>query len=258
MLELREISFVRNDRYILKDVSLSIKKNQNWVILGKNGSGKTTLINILFGYLWPTSGSVSFLGETYGNYPLRELQKRVGILQSSYQEERLQRSLTVRDIIASGLLNSIGIYSNLSIEENNKVESLISKNSWIKDPNQSYSLLSSGEKKKVLLLRSLISNPELLILDEPCSSLDLSAREDFFTLLEKYKTNDQSIILITHRTDEIPNYFNYVLLLKEGQVIASGLKEEVFNSKNLSLTYGVNIELIEKNGQYYTNVIRPC
>ena len=256
MIELKQISFVRNERYILENISLSIHKNQNWVILGKNGSGKTTLINILFGYLWPTYGSVRIAGETYGEYPLSELQKKIGILQSSYQEERLQRSLTVKDIIASGLLNSIGIYSELSPEESEKLELLLANNSWIKNPNQLYSLLSSGEKKKVLLLRALIANPEILILDEPCSSLDLAAREDFFSLFEKYKADGRCIILITHRTDEIPDYFDYALLLREGKIIASGLKEEVFNSKNLSLTYGVNVELIEKNGQYYTNVIR--
>jgi iron complex transport system ATP-binding protein len=256
LLELSKVSFTRNERDILKNISPSINRNENWVILGKNGSGKTTLINILFGYLWPTSGKVKVIGKTYGDYPLREIQKKIGILQSSFQEDRLQRNLTVRDVISSGLLNSIGIYSDLTEQENNKIDILIQNNPWIKDKDQLYGLLSSGEKKKVLLLRALVSDPEILILDEPCSSLDLAAREDFFSLLETYKQNGHCMILITHRTDEIPDYFNYALLLKEGEIIASGIKKEVFNSENLSKTYGIKVQLIEKNNQYFTNVIR--
>ncbi len=256
MLEINNVSFVRNERYILKDISLSMKPGQNWTILGKNGSGKTTLINLIFGFLWPTTGSIKLFGKTYGDYPMREIQSKIGILQSSYQDDRIQKNLSVRDIIATGLLNSIGIYSELNTNQNEMVNSLIKKNSWIKDPEQNYGLLSSGEKKKVLLLRALISNPEILILDEPCSSLDLSGREDFFALLETYKLSGQCIILITHRTDEIPDYFNYALLLKDGKIIASGLKKEIFTSNNLSNTYGVTVQVIERQGQYFTNVVR--
>lgn len=256
MIELDRLSFVRDGRYILKDITLSIGEKQNWIILGKNGSGKTTLINILFGHLWSTTGKVKVLGKVYGEYPLRDLQKNIGILQSGYQEERLQRNLSVTDVLASGLLNSIGIYSKLNKNENEKVQRLIKNNPWIKDPNQNYGLLSSGEKKKVLLLRALISEPTILILDEPCSNLDIAAREDFFSLLEKYKTSSKCIILITHRTDEIPVYFDYACLIKEGEIIASGLKKSIFTSENLSNTYDVKVNLIEKDGQYFSSVIK--
>lgn len=256
MLQLENVSFVRNDSFILRDISVSIEEGQNWVILGKNGSGKTTLINLIFGYIWPTSGRVTIYGKTYGDYPLRSIQQKIGILQSSHQEERIQRSLTVKDVISTGLLNSIGIYSELNQEQNQKLESILKQNSWIKDINQNYSLLSSGEKKKILLLRALISEPEILILDEPCSSLDLAAREDFYQLLDSYRQSAKIIILITHRTDEIPNYFDHALLLKEGEIISYGNIEEVFTSENLSRVYNVNIELIEKNRQYFTNVVR--
>ena len=256
MLELKNVSFVRSDRYILRNINISIEPNQNWVILGKNGSGKTTLINLIFGYHWPTVGIVKVFGKTYGEFPVRNIQRRIGILQSYYQEERVQRNLSVKEVIATGLLNSIGIYSDLNSSQEEKLELILKKNLWIKNPDQNYSLLSAGEKKKILLLRALISDPEILILDEPCSSLDLSAREDFFALLEAYKLNGRTIILITHRTDEIPNYFNYALLLKDGEIVASGLKEKIFTSDNLSNTYDLKVELIERSGQYFTNVIK--
>ncbi len=256
MVELNNVSFVRDGRYILNDISISIERGQNWVILGKNGSGKTTLINLIYGFLWPTVGNIKIFGKVYGEYPIRELQKKIGILQANYQEERIQRNLTVRDVISTGLLNSIGIYSELTPTQNDRVDFYLKENTWIKDPGQNYSLLSSGEKKKILLLRALISDPDLLILDEPCSSLDLSAREDFFELLNKHKNSSRSIILITHRTDEIPTYFDYAMLINKGEVIASGLKREIFTSENLSNTYEVKVDLLEKNGQYYSNVIR--
>jgi len=256
LLKLEKVSFIRNDRFILKDIDLSMESGQNWVILGKNGSGKTTLINLLYGYLWPTSGKVSVFEKTYGEYPIKLIQSKIGILQSSHQEERLQRNLSVKDVISSGLLNSIGIYSELTQSQLEKIDQLIESNTWIKDSTQNYSLLSSGEKKKVLLLRALISEPEILVLDEPCSSLDLAAREDFFSLLESYRRYAKLIILITHRTDEIPIYFNYALLLKEGQIVASGRKNEIFNSNNLTEVYGVNVELIEKDGIFFTNIVK--
>ncbi|MBK9499531.1 MAG: ATP-binding cassette domain-containing protein, partial [Leptospiraceae bacterium] len=93
MLELKNVSFVRSDRYILRNINISIEPNQNWVILGKNGSGKTTLINLIFGYHWPTVGIVKVFGKTYGEFPIRNIQHRIGILQSYYQEERVQRNL---------------------------------------------------------------------------------------------------------------------------------------------------------------------
>ena len=151
MLELKNVSFVRSDRFILRNINISIEPNQNWVILGKNGSGKTTLINLIFGYHWPTVGIVKVFGKTYGEFPVRNIQRRIGILQSYYQEERVQRNLSVKEVIATGLLNSIGIYSNLNSSQEEKLELILKKNLWIKNLDQNYSLLSAGEKKKILL-----------------------------------------------------------------------------------------------------------
>lgn len=256
IVKIEKVSFIRNDRIILDKVDLDIHAGENWVILGKNGSGKTTLINILFAYTWPTEGTVTVFREQYGRTPTREIQKRIGILQGSHQEDRIQRGLTVRDILSTGLLKSIGFYGELNEGEKGKVESLIKNNPWIKDPEQNYSSLSSGEKEKVLLLRALLAEPEILILDEPCASLDISAREDFFLLLYQNKYKVKTIILITHRTDEIPDFFTHALLLKEGKVLASGVLEKVLTDDSLSNLYGMNIQLIKSEGQYFTRVIR--
>lgn len=257
LIELKNINFIRENKYILSSIHFSISENDNCVILGKNGSGKTSLINIIYGYMWPSSGEVIVLGKKFGEHPIRDVQKSIGILQSGHQEDRIQRNLTVRDILATGLMNSIGYYGSLNSKQESIVDAAIKENLWITNPEQLYSTLSSGEKKKLLLLRALISHPEILILDEPCSSLDLSSREDFFNLLIKYNSMQKfTCILITHRTDEIPEYFNKALLLKEGKVVDFGDIKRVFNNRALSEVYGIDIELVQSNGQYLTLVKR--
>ncbi|MCE9499184.1 MAG: ATP-binding cassette domain-containing protein [Leptospira sp.] len=251
MIELTNISFIRNEIHILKNVNVTIQQGEHWVILGKNGSGKTTLINILYGMLWPSSGHVSAFGETYGEIPLKEIQSRIGILQSSYQEERLQRNLTVEDIVGSGLTSTIGIYRDFTGIESGIIAENLKDSGWYSRKSELYSKLSSGEKKKILLLRSLISAPEILILDEPCSSLDISAREDFLLLLKKEKEKrNLTSILITHRIDEIPEFYSHILMLKDGEVFASGPIENLMNDENLSGLFEKKIKVAMADGRY--------
>ncbi|MCB1160302.1 MAG: ATP-binding cassette domain-containing protein [Leptospiraceae bacterium] len=255
ILQVRDISFIRNGRPILQSITFSMEEGEHRVILGKNGSGKTTLIKILFGHLWPSSGKVEVFGKTFGTFPLRDIQKRIGILESTRQEERLQRNLSPRDILRSGLLGSIGIYENLDKEQEILVDRYIKENTWIKEADGLYLNLSAGEKRKLLLLRSLISEPELLILDEPTSSLDISAREDFFLLLEKYRQKKQfSSVLITHRTEEIPHFYSHALFLKEGKMVFSGTIEEAMKPQYLEAVYDLSLEVQKSYGRFYTHV----
>ncbi len=148
----------------------------------------------------------------------------------------------------TGFDNKLGIYSEYSKENYLELEKIYSENSWIKDKTRTYSKCSSGERKKILLLRALISKPEILILDEPCSSLDISSKLEFFEILEKQKLS--SIILITHNLDEIKTYFHKTLFLKNGKVLDFGNTKKVLNSENLSSAYEKKLSLQELNGVY--------
>jgi len=250
-LSISSLSWKVENKVVLDSINWEIKANENWVLLGKNGSGKTSLINFLFGYKWPTSGSIQVLGKTYGDYPLREIQKYIGILESSHQETRIQRQLTVRDILRTGLLNSIGLYSQTTKSQEEIIEKTLESNSWIY-PEQNFDTLSSGEKRKVLLLRALIKKPRILILDEPTANLDIHAREDFFELLTEYHQKNEFVcILITHRIDEIPSFFTHAFLIHNGKTIYQGKIEEAFQEKYLSKTFGLNLEVYKKEKTYF-------
>ena len=251
LLELENISFVRNGKKIIDGLSLQILKGESWAILGKNGSGKTTLLNIIYGLTWPTTGSVKIFGKEFGDFPIREIQKKIGILQSSHQEERIQKNLSVKEIIATGFFSSIGLYSKITRLQKSQIGKILKDHGLEKKLNENFSNLSSGEKKLVLLLRSIISNPEILILDEPLSSFDISAREKFSAILKKLRTKKKfTLLLVTHRVEEIPDFITHAALMKNGKILAKGKIGEVLTNENLSKTYSIGLEVIHSKGRF--------
>ena len=250
------VSFIRNDKLILKDVQFSLNQGESLAIIGRNGAGKTTLINLLFGYLWPTSGSVSAFGETYGDTPMAPLQNKMGIVQPGHQETLLQR-LTCLEMVLTGVIGTLGLYKEPTLEQIQTANDLLQSIGLNEKANQLYTTLSSGEKMKVLLLRAFGEGKELLILDEPTAALDLTARVDFGRSLAllKRKTPNLTRILITHRIEEIPEDFHKVLLLKEGTVLAFGDKSKVFTDTHLSELYDLPLSVSKKKGQYHITVL---
>lgn len=250
------VSFIRNDKLILKDVQFSLNQGESLAIIGRNGAGKTTLINLLFGYLWPTSGSVSAFGETYGDTPMAPLQNKMGIVQPGHQETLLQR-LTCLEMVLTGVIGTLGLYKEPTLEQIKTANDLLQSIGLNEKANQLYTTLSSGEKMKVLLLRAFGDGKELLILDEPTAALDLTARVDFGRSLAllKRKTPNLTRILITHRIEEIPEDFHKVLLLKEGTVLAFGDKSKVFTDTHLSELYDLSLSVSKKKGQYHITVL---
>ena len=256
LLEAREVSFVRQSRNILGNISFTLQTGEHTVILGKNGSGKSTLVNLLYGTEWPTSGQLLFDGQAYGQIPIREIQKKTAIVQSAHQSASVQSGLTAGDIIMTGLFGTIGYYQEPSPEQQDKVSAILREHKLEYLENRPYSTLSDGEKKKILLLRAVINNPSLLVLDEPCSSFDIAAREDFFSILDKCReTSEFSSVLITHRLDEIPPFYTKGILLKEGEILAWGQLEDILTGPLVSRTYGLPLEVVSKNGRHQAMVI---
>lgn len=250
------VSFVRTDKKILDQVHFSLNQGDSLAIIGRNGAGKTTLINLLFGYSWPTTGSISAFGETYGETPMAPLQNRIGMVQPGHQETLLQR-LTTFEMVLTGVIGTLGLYKDPTKEQEKTAESLLASIGLIHKKNQIYSTLSSGEKMKVLLLRGFGVGKEILVLDEPTATLDITARTDFGRSLAQLKNGNPHLtrILITHRIEEIPEDFSKILLLKEGKVISFGEKAKVLTDQNLSDLYDLDLQVNQNKGQYSVTVL---
>jgi len=252
VLDLHNVSLVIGGRKILNDFSWNIERRQHWALIGPNGSGKTTLLRIINGYLWPSTGTAAVLGKPFGSYDLRELRKRIGFV-SSFVSERIPAELPVLDVVMGGSSSTIGLFEQPSGPQIKKAKSTLNSIGCSPLIKNQYGTLSDGEKQKVLIARALMSSPKLLTLDEPCSDLDIAARESFLKLLTTIiETNGPTIIFATHRVEEIVNAFSHAMVIGGGRVICSGTKRTVLTSGNLTKAFGVKISVVRRGGRYQT------
>jgi len=221
------------------------------VLLGPNGSGKTTLLNLLFGYEWPTHGSISLFGETLGEVPMFPLQNRIGILQSNHQNQLLQKNLTVLEILVTGLKSTLGLYAEITSEERDFAEQKLTLLGMLNKKDQLYQELSSGEKRKVLLLRSLGYGRELLPLDEPAENLDFHGRVQLYESLQTLSNPNLTQVLVTHRFEEIPANCTHAILLKRGRILAKGALDEILKEELLSELYELPVRIVREDNQYW-------
>lgn len=232
ILNLESVSVNRGKTVMLKDVSWEIKEGEHWALIGPNGSGKTTLLKIVSGYLWPSSGKVHVLGKEFGKTDIRELRKKIGWV-SSYLMEKLPENDSPVDIVVSGKFASFGVYEKITNEDRKKASAILEflGCGYIKD--RSITVLSQGERQKILIARALMADPMILLLDEPCTGLDMKARQNMLDSVSKIcRENKATIIYVTHHINEIVPEIKNVLLLKEGREFMKG-KKSILNKKNL-------------------------
>jgi len=256
VIDLRNISFVRGEKKILNDISWSIVSGHHWALLGANGSGKTTLLKIITGYEWPTEGTVQVLGETFGECNLPKLRKKVGWVSSSLEND-VPESDTAVEIVASGLEASFGLYREYNLDEFQKAKEALSLLGGDGFADLSYRKLSQGERQRVLIARALINQPMLLVLDEPCSGLDPSARELFLNDLARLARQKQcpTMILVTHHIEEIGAWIKHVLVIKSGKILRTGQTEEVLTDRILSQAFDRTC-IVENHGdRYYLRLV---
>lgn len=242
IVSLDQLYFRREERTILSDVSLQMNKGEHWVILGKNGSGKSTLLEMINGYLFPSSGQVNVLGHLYGTVDVREVRRKIG-----YISQNLIEKLTLRDpvweVVASGLFGYLRLYERTPDEVKEKAYAMLKQVRMESFAEQPFGLLSQGERKKVLLARVLMSEPAILIMDEPCAGLDLYERENFLSTLEVFRKNNVQLIYVTHHIEEIVPLFTHVVLIDEGKVVAAGHKHDVLTSDLIKDAYQVDVSI---------------
>jgi iron complex transport system ATP-binding protein len=245
----------RNGTVILNDVSWRVQHGEHWVILGANGSGKTSLLSALTGYLMPTAGEISLLGETYGQSDWRELRKKVGLVSSSVRQMMADDEPAL-ETVASGKYAMIDFWGRLSRAEKATASKLLRQVECEYLAERPWQVLSQGERQRVLVARALMAKPRVLILDEPCAGLDPAAREHFLQFLQRLgaQKNSPTLVLVTHHVEEIMPVFSRVLILKDGRVLATGDKSAMLNSKNLSVAFGARIRLQHAGNRYSLTV----
>lgn len=257
IVRLDNVSFIRNGKAILQNISLRIEPGQHWVIIGQNGSGKTSLISIINGYHYPSEGKARVLGKKFGSTDLRELRLKIGECSSEIRD-MIHEWETVRDIVLSGRFASIGLYEKPDSTDHERAAYLLDSLGMSDMAGHKFNTLSDGEKQKTLLARALMPEPELLVLDEPCAGLDLRAREGLLDAVQEMCTTEggPTLIYITHHIEEIIPAITHALTLRNGRVIASGKREDVLTDAVISETFEVPIELHEREGRLWPMIMK--
>ena len=252
VLSLNSVSVVRDGNAILNAVDWTVTADQRWVILGPNGAGKTTLVQLAAAASHPTSGGVTILDEELGKAELAELKPRIGYA-SSALAKRIPKKETVLDVVLTAAYSVTGRWN----EEYEEIDTRRARRvlaEWKLDSlaDRAFGTLSDGEQKRVQIARAVMTDPELLILDEPAASLDLGAREELVTLLGGYASDSRSpaMIMVTHHAEEIPTGFTHVLLLRAGEIVAAGPIQETLTSERLTETFGLPIEVRSQDGRH--------
>lgn len=256
MIDLKNVSLRREDKWILQHISWQINPGEHWCLFGLNGSGKTTLLDIINGYIWPTKGAVSVLGKQFGQFDLRELRKDIGWVSASLQEKMISKNTALHTVM-SGKFATIGLYDQTDQKDKENAYAFMVQLGCESVAELPYHTLSQGEKQRVLIARALMAEPKLLILDEPCVGLDVIAREKTLAQIEKLANADNGITLIyvTHHVEEILPCFTHSLLLKNGQVFSSGETSKQFSTENMSEFLNVPVTMENTNERFHMSIV---
>src|SRR3954470_21478918 len=243
----------RGTTTLLDDISWEVEEGERWVVLGANGAGKTTLLQIAAARLHPTTGVAGILGEVLGAVDVFELRPRIGLASSS-MAERIPGHELVGNVVVTASYGIIGRWRE-TYDHVDYVRAMELLKALGADhlADRSYGTLSEGERKRVQIARALMTDPELMLLDEPAAGLDLGGREDLVARLGTLAadTDAPALVLVTHHVEEIPTSFTDVLLMREGAIVAAGPVEITLTPENLSRTFGLPL-VVERHGTRWT------
>jgi iron complex transport system ATP-binding protein len=257
VVDLAGVTIVRGGSTLVDDVTWRIDETDRWVVIGPNGAGKTTLLQVLAAQIHPTSGVAGLLGEVLGTVDVFELRPRIG-LTSAALAERIPRGERVHDVVVSASYAVLGRwreeYDGLDHE---RAAELLAQMRMDSLADRTFGTLSEGERKRVQIARALMTDPELLLLDEPAAGLDLAGREALVRTLSELALDEYApaTVLVTHHVEEIPDGISHALLLRAGHVVAAGDLRNTLTAENLSATFDMPLELSESDGRWAARAV---
>lgn len=253
VLALADVTVRRGDRELLSGIDWEVQEGERWVVVGPNGAGKTTLLQVASARMHPTSGVVGILGEVLGTTDVFDLRPRIG-LSSAALADRVPRDETVLDVVVTASWAVVGRWrEEYDDEDVQRAQGLLDTLGVAHLTQRRFGTLSEGERKRVQIARALMTDPELMLLDEPAAGLDLGGREDLVGRLGALAEDLEApaMVLVTHHVEEIPPGFTDVLMLREGRVVAAGPLESTLTAENLGETFGLEV-VLERHGQRWT------
>ena len=253
VLTLDGVCVVRDGKQILGPVSFQIDSGQRWVVLGPNGAGKSTLLGVLAARVFPSKGRAVLLDQQIGRVDLSELRTRIGLASPSL-DAMIESDELVRDVVLTAAYAIIGRWNeNYDLWDESRAVALLTTFGVRELGERRYSTLSSGEKKRVMISRALMADPELLLLDEPAAGLDVGGREDLLRRFAEF-SNDPTApasVLVTHHIEEIPVGTTHAILLKNGKVAVSGPVQSVITTEHVSAVFGLPIEVTHESSRFF-------
>ena len=252
VLEFAGVSVRRGAATLLDDVDWVVEEDERWVILGPNGAGKTTLMQLASAQIHPSDGVAAVLEEVLGTVDVFELRPRIGWT-SAAVAERIPRHELVRDVVVSASYSVVGRWrEEYHALDHERAAALLQEVRAGHLADRTFGTLSEGERKRVQIARALMTDPELLLMDEPAAGLDLGGREDLVSTLSRlaYDPDSPATVLVSHHVEEIPPGFSHALLMREGRVVAQGLLDHVLTEQNLAATFGMPLVLSHADNRW--------
>jgi iron complex transport system ATP-binding protein len=247
------VSVIRNGNFLVRGLTWQVELDERWVILGPNGAGKTTLLNLASGRVHPSRGVAWILGERLGRTDVNELRTRVGLTTGSLADQ-VPPHERVLDVVVTAAWSVVGRWrESYDPQDEARARALLDQLGMGPLVDRDFGTLSEGERKRTQIARALMTDPELMLLDEPTAGLDLGGREDLLARLAELAVDPDApaMVLVTHHVEEIPPGFTHAMLLREGTVVAAGLLGETMTADNLTKTFGVPL-VVHRYGDRYT------
>ncbi|WP_329493283.1 ABC transporter ATP-binding protein [Kitasatospora herbaricolor] len=251
LLRTREVDVVRDGRYLLRGISLTVEPGEHWALLGANGAGKSTLLALLGAVSHPTRGEVDVLGRRLGRVDIRDLRAYLGHVNPRHP---LRSPLTVREVVLTGLGNSIepDLQKSPTAAERARADQVMDTLGIAAMAEATWPTLSQGERGRTLIARALMPSPRLLLLDEPATGLDLTAREQLLDSLDllRHQHPELASVLVTHHLEELPESTTHALLLRDGECVAAGKVDEVITTELISDCFAHPIRITRHEGRW--------